>query len=47
MEKFVISRLIVGPQGYVGYEEGVQLTEAVRRETYSDLLFDEREKAHT
>ena len=46
MEKFSVSRLIGAPPGYVGYEEGGQLTEAVRRQPYSVLLFDEIEKAH-
>ncbi len=46
MEKFSISRLIGSPPGYVGYEEGGQLTEAVRRRPYSVVLFDEIEKAH-
>ncbi len=46
MEKFSVSRLIGAPPGYVGYEEGVQLTEAVRRKPYSVVLFDEIEKAH-
>jgi ATP-dependent Clp protease ATP-binding subunit ClpA len=46
MEKFSISRLIGAPPGYVGYEEGGQLTEAVRRHPYSVVLFDEIEKAH-
>ncbi len=46
MEKFSISRLIGSPPGYVGYEEGGQLTEAVRRKPYSIVLFDEIEKAH-
>ena len=46
MEKFSVTRLIGAPPGYVGYEEGGQLTEAVRRKTYSVLLFDEVEKAH-
>ena len=46
MEKFSVSRLIGAPPGYVGYEEGGQLTEAVRRHPYSVLLFDEVEKAH-
>jgi ATP-dependent Clp protease ATP-binding subunit ClpB len=46
MEKFSVSRLIGSPPGYVGYEEGGQLTEAVRRKPYSVLLFDEIEKAH-
>ena len=46
MEKFSVTRLIGAPPGYVGYEEGGQLTEAVRRRPYSVLLFDEVEKAH-
>lgn len=46
MEKFSVSRLIGAPPGYVGYEEGGQLTEAVRRKPYSVILFDEIEKAH-
>jgi ATP-dependent Clp protease ATP-binding subunit ClpC len=46
MEKFAVSRLIGSPPGYVGYEEGGQLTEAVRRRPYSVILFDEIEKAH-
>jgi ATP-dependent Clp protease ATP-binding subunit ClpB len=46
MEKFAVSRLIGAPPGYVGYEEGGQLTEAVRRKPYSVILFDEIEKAH-
>ena len=46
MEKFSVSRLIGSPPGYVGYEEGGQLTEAVRRNPYSIILFDEIEKAH-
>jgi ATP-dependent Clp protease ATP-binding subunit ClpA len=46
MEKFSVQRLIGSPPGYVGYEEGGQLTEAVRRRPYSVLLFDEVEKAH-
>ncbi len=46
MEKFSVSRLIGAPPGYVGYEEGGQLTEAVRRKPYSVVLFDEVEKAH-
>lgn len=46
MEKFSVSRLIGSPPGYVGYEEGGQLTEAVRRHPYSVVLFDEIEKAH-
>ncbi|MDO0821399.1 ATP-dependent chaperone ClpB [Desulfosporosinus nitroreducens] len=47
MEKHSVSRLIGAPPGYVGYEEGGQLTEAVRRKPYSVLLFDEVEKAHS
>ncbi len=47
MEKFSVSRLIGAPPGYVGYEEGGQLTEAVRRRPYCVILFDEIEKAHT
>ena len=47
MEKFSVSRLIGAPPGYVGYEEGGQLTEAVRRKPYSIVLLDEIEKAHT
>jgi ATP-dependent Clp protease ATP-binding subunit ClpB len=47
MEKFSVSRLIGAPPGYVGYEEGGQLTEAVRRRPYSVLLLDEIEKAHS
>ena len=46
MEKYSVSRLIGAPPGYVGYEEGGQLTEAVRRQPYSVILFDEVEKAH-
>ena len=46
MEKHTVSRLIGAPPGYVGYEEGGQLTEAVRRKPYSVVLFDEIEKAH-
>jgi ATP-dependent Clp protease ATP-binding subunit ClpB len=46
MEKHAVSRLIGAPPGYVGYEEGGQLTEAVRRRPYSVVLFDEIEKAH-
>ena len=45
-EKFSVSRLVGAPPGYVGYEEGGQLTEAVRRKPYSVVLFDEIEKAH-
>lgn len=44
MEKYSVSRLIGAPPGYVGYEEGGQLTEAVRRKPYSVVLFDEIEK---
>lgn len=47
MEKFSVSRLIGAPPGYVGYDEGGQLTEAVRRKPYSVILFDEVEKAHS
>lgn len=47
MEKFAVSRLIGAPPGYVGYDEGGQLTEAVRRKSYCVILFDEIEKAHT
>ena len=47
MEKHTVSRLIGAPPGYVGYEEGGQLSEAVRRRPYSVILFDEIEKAHT
>jgi ATP-dependent Clp protease ATP-binding subunit ClpC len=47
MEKFAVSRLIGAPPGYVGYEEGGQLTERVRRKPYSVVLLDEIEKAHT
>ena len=46
MEKYSVSRLIGAPPGYVGYDEGGQLTEAVRRQPYSVVLFDEVEKAH-
>ena len=46
MEKYSVSRLIGAPPGYVGYDEGGQLTEAVRRKPYSVILFDEIEKAH-
>jgi ATP-dependent Clp protease ATP-binding subunit ClpC len=46
MEKFSLSRLVGAPPGYVGYEEGGQLTEKVRRRPYSVVLFDEIEKAH-
>src|SRR5205814_3180644 len=45
-ERFSVARLIGAPPGYVGYEEGGQLTEAVRRRPYSVVLFDEIEKAH-
>ena len=47
MEKHTVARLIGAPPGYVGYEEGGQLSEAVRRKPYSVILFDEIEKAHT
>ena len=47
MEKHNVARLIGAPPGYVGYEEGGQLTEAVRRKPYSVVLFDEIEKAHS
>ena len=46
MEKFSVSRLIGSPPGYVGYEEGGQLTEAVPAQPYAVMLFDEVEKAH-
>ena len=46
MEKFTVSRLVGSPPGYVGHEEGGQLTERVRRRPYSVVLFDEVEKAH-
>ena len=46
MEKFTVSRLVGAPPGYVGYEEGGQLTEKVRRKPYSVVLLDEIEKAH-
>ena len=46
MEKHAVARLIGAPPGYVGYDEGGQLTEAVRRRPYSVMLFDEIEKAH-
>ena len=46
MEKHTVSRLLGAPPGYVGYDEGGQLTDAVRRSPYSVLLFDEMEKAH-
>ena len=46
MEKFTVSRLVGAPPGYVGYEEGGQLTEKVRRHPYSIVLLDEIEKAH-
>ena len=46
MEKFAVSRLVGAPPGYVGYEEGGQLTEAVRRRPYAVVLLDEIEKAH-
>ena len=45
-EKHTVSRLLGAPPGYVGYDEGGQLTDAVRRRPYSVLLFDEMEKAH-
>ena len=47
MEKHTVARLIGAPPGYVGYEEGGQLSEAVRRKPYSVILFDEIEKAHS
>ena len=47
MEKHAVSRLIGAPPGYVGHEEGGQLTEKVRRKPYSIILFDEIEKAHS
>ena len=47
MEKHTVSRLVGAPPGYVGYEEGGQLSEAVRRRPYSVILFDEIEKAHS
>ena len=47
MEKHAVSRLIRAPPGYVGYEEGGQLTESIRRRPYAVILFDEIEKAHT
>lgn len=47
MEKHAVSRLIGAPPGYVGYEEGGQLTESIRRRPYAVILFDEIEKAHT
>ena len=47
MEKHSVSRLIGAPPGYIGYEEGGSLTEAVRRRPYKVILFDEIEKAHT
>ena len=47
MEKFAVSRLVGAPPGYVGYEEGGQLTEAVRRRPYAVVLLDEIEKAHS
>jgi ATP-dependent Clp protease ATP-binding subunit ClpC len=47
LEKFAVSRLIGAPPGYVGYEEGGQLTEKVRRKPYSVVLLDEIEKAHS
>ena len=46
MEKHTVSRLLGAPPGYVGYDEGGQLTDAVRRNPYSVILFDEVEKAH-
>ena len=46
MEKFSVSRLVGAPPGYVGYEEGGQLTEKIRRKPYSVVLLDEIEKAH-
>ena len=46
MEKFAVTRLVGSPPGYVGYEEGGQLTEKVRRKPYSIILLDEVEKAH-
>ena len=46
MEKHTVSRLVGSPPGYVGYDEGGQLTDAIRRKPYSVLLFDEMEKAH-
>ena len=46
MEKFAVSRLVGAPPGYVGYDEGGQLTEQVRRKPYSIVLLDEIEKAH-
>ena len=46
MEKHEVSRLVGAPPGYVGYEEGGQLTDAVRKNPYSVILFDEVEKAH-
>ncbi len=46
MEKHTVSRLVGSPPGYVGYEEGGQLTEAVRRKPFAVVLFDEIEKAH-
>ena len=46
MQKFTVSRLVGAPPGYVGYEEGGQLTEKVRRKPYSIVLLDEIEKAH-
>ena len=47
MEKHTVSRLVGAPPGYVGYDEGGQLTDAIRRKPYSVLLFDEMEKAHS
>ena len=46
MERFSVSRLVGSPPGYVGYDEGGQLTEAIRRKPHSVVLFDELEKAH-
>ena len=46
MERHAVSRLVGAPPGYIGYEEGGQLTEAVRRKSYSVILLDEIEKAH-
>ena len=46
MEKHAVSRMIGSPPGYVGHDEGGQLTEAIRRKPYSVILFDEIEKAH-
>lgn len=47
MEKHTVSRLVGAPPGYVGYDEGGQLTESVRRRPYAVVLFDELEKAHS